>query len=274
MLGLSRIKRRLTSWPRIRQEANDGDVSAKSQREARAFGQSLRTKLAAQPLADPADQKDATRFLTACTSVMALLEKPNIRPALVELRKIQDTMIGNLLGFMHVYNLRFGPAKTVQEKRAYQQLFTILDETRDQVLAEAKIDRSARASRANSSKAATDFYQNLEQGANRSRHLRRRQTRNSCGGHVAHGDKHEAAHDRIPDAPVRHLGLPPLGGTAATGRRGTAGCTSSPTWASGRRTSPSRSCWAISSSSPQGYPVSGDLLAVRARSSWPAAPRT
>ena len=95
---------------------------------------------------------------------MAMLEKPNIGPALIELRKIQDTMIGNLLGFMHFYNLRFGPAKTVPEKRAYQQLFAILDATRDQVLAEAKLDRSARALQAGSAKAATDFFQDLERG--------------------------------------------------------------------------------------------------------------
>ena len=66
---------------RIRQEANDGEVSAKSKREAKAFGQNLRAKLEAQPLKDPADQKEALRFLTACTSVMAMLEKPNIGPA-------------------------------------------------------------------------------------------------------------------------------------------------------------------------------------------------
>ncbi len=149
---------------RIRQEADDGDVSAKSKRDAKAFAQSLRSKLVAQPLKDPEDQKEANRFLTACTAVMALLEKPNIRPALIELRKIQDTMIGNLLGFMHVYNLRFGPAKSVQEKKAYQQLFAILDETRDQILAEAKIDRSKPASRIGNANAATEFYQSLEQG--------------------------------------------------------------------------------------------------------------
>ena len=149
---------------RIREEANDGEVSAKSSREAKVFGQNLRAELEAQPLKDPADQQEALRFLTACTSVMAMLEKPNIGPALIELRKIQDTMIGNLLGFMHFYNLRFGPAKTVPEKRAYQQLFAILDATRDQVLAEAKLDRSARALQAGSSKAATDFFQDMERG--------------------------------------------------------------------------------------------------------------
>jgi hypothetical protein len=132
---------------RIRDEADKGDVSEKTIRDAKAFGQSLRAELQANPLTDPADQRDANRFLNACSSVMALLAKPNIRPVLLELRKVKDTTIGNLLGFMHVYNLRFGPAKTVPEKNAYQQLFPILDSTRN-----------------GGSTAATDFYHGLEQG--------------------------------------------------------------------------------------------------------------
>ena len=76
--------------------------------------------------------------------MLGLLEKPNIGPALLELRKVKDTTIGALLGFMHVYNLKFGVAKTPQEKQAYNQLHAILDQTRDQILAEAKLDASAR----------------------------------------------------------------------------------------------------------------------------------
>ena len=149
---------------RIRAEADKGDISEKTLRDAKAFGQNLRAEVQANPLPDPVDQKEANRFLTASSSVMALLAKPNIRPALLELRKVKDTTIGNLLGFMHVYNLRFGPAKTTQEKNAYQQLFPILDSTRDQIQAEARLDQSKRASRNGGSTAASDFYHKLEQG--------------------------------------------------------------------------------------------------------------
>ena len=127
---------------RIRQAADAGDVSAKILREAKGFVQDLRAKVEAQPLKDPDHQKEALRFLTACTSLLGLLEKPNIGPALLELRKIQDTMVGNLLGFMHAYNLRFGAAKTPTERQAFHQLFAILDQTRDQILAEARLDSS------------------------------------------------------------------------------------------------------------------------------------
>jgi hypothetical protein len=150
---------------RLRKEADAGEVSARTQREAKNFVQSLRAKVEAQPLPDPEDQKEALRFLTACDSLMGLLEKPNIAPALLELRKIQDTMVGNLLGFMHAFNLRFGPATTPKQRQTYQQLFAILDQTRDQILAEAKLDRTATA-RAGS-RHATDFFQSMGQPAGR-----------------------------------------------------------------------------------------------------------
>ena len=74
-------------------------------------------------------------------------------------------MIGNLLGFMHAYNLRFGPATTPKQRQTYHQLFAILDQTRDQILAEAKLD-SKTAARANPSN-ATDFFQKMDQGRSR-----------------------------------------------------------------------------------------------------------
>ena len=98
------------------------------------------SKLVAQPLKDPDHQKEAQRFLTACTSLLNLLEMPNIRPALLELRKVQDTTIGNLLGFMSAFNLRFGPATSPSQRQVYSQLFQILNQTRDRILAEAKLE--------------------------------------------------------------------------------------------------------------------------------------
>jgi hypothetical protein len=147
---------------RLRAEANEGDVSSRLMREARDFVQGLRGRLDTQPLRDPDHQKQALNFLTACSSLLGLLEKPNIRPALVELRKVQDTMVGNLLGFMHAYNLRFGAATSPEQRQAFNQLFAILDETRDQILAESKL--SPTTSKSADSKAAIDFFRDLDRG--------------------------------------------------------------------------------------------------------------
>jgi hypothetical protein len=148
---------------RVRAEGDKGEVSPKLLREARGYVRDLRAKVEGQPLQDPDDQKEALRFLTACSSLLTLMEKPDIGPAIVELRKIQDTMVGNLLGFMHAYNLRFGVATTPKEKQAYQQLFAILDQTRDEVLGAARLDSTSTA-RADS-KAATEFLQNVDRGS-------------------------------------------------------------------------------------------------------------
>ena len=46
---------------------------------------------------------------------------------------------------MHAFNLRFGRATTLKQRQAYQQLFEVLDQTRDQILSEAKLDGTATA---------------------------------------------------------------------------------------------------------------------------------
>jgi hypothetical protein len=144
---------------RLQREADEGEVSPKSQREAKAFVNDLRSKVEAQPLKDPEDQKEALRFLTACTALLGLLESPNIGPALMALRTIRDTTVGNLLGFMHGYNLRFGAARTPRQRQVCRELYPILDQTRALIRAEAKLDSSAAP--LTNPKYAADFLQKL-----------------------------------------------------------------------------------------------------------------
>jgi hypothetical protein len=146
---------------RIRKEADAGDVKPKTLRDANNFLESLRAKVEAYPLADPLDQKDALNFVTACSALIGMLQKPDIQPALLDLRKLTDTTIGNLLGFMHAYNLRFGAATTPKERQAFQRLFAILDQTRDEVLAAAGI-KGFPTGKTNPQH-ANDFFQSLSQ---------------------------------------------------------------------------------------------------------------
>jgi hypothetical protein len=77
--------------------------------------------------------------------LLGLLKEPDIQPALREIGKVQDTNVGCLLGFMHAFNLRFGPATTPEQKRAYHRLFEILDEARDRILAQARVEDTTKA---------------------------------------------------------------------------------------------------------------------------------
>jgi hypothetical protein len=141
---------------RLRKEDEAGEITAKTLQEARTMINDLRSKINAQPLKDEDDQREANRFINAYTALIGLLNKPDTLAALKELRKVKDTTIGNLLGFMHAYNLRFAPAKTIKEKQIYHRLWETLDQTRDQILAEAKLDLKAPPS--SNPKVVTDFY--------------------------------------------------------------------------------------------------------------------
>lgn len=143
---------------RLRKEDESGDVSQKTLREARQLVSNLRRKITVQPMKDEDDQDAAMKFLNASTALLGLLDKPDTRAALADLRKVpkDQTTIGNLLGFMHAYNLRFGPATTQKQRRAYQQLYSVLDQTRDQILTDAKLDLNNPPSA--HPKVVTDFY--------------------------------------------------------------------------------------------------------------------
>jgi hypothetical protein len=141
---------------RMRKEDEAGEITPRTLQEARAMINDLRTKITAQPLKDQDDQRQADRFINAYSALIGLLDKPDTRAALAELRKVKNTTIGNLLGFMHAYNLRFAPATTRKERQIYQQLYGSLDQTRDQILSEAKLDQRPRT-QANP-EVVTDFY--------------------------------------------------------------------------------------------------------------------
>jgi len=142
---------------RLRKEDETGEISSKTLQEAKTLIIDLASKIKSQPLKDEDDQRQAERFINAFTALIGLLNKPDTRAALSELRKVKDTTVGNLLGFMHAYNLRFGPARNIKEKQIYHQLWETLDQSRDQILSEAKIDLKAPPSSSNP-RVVTDFY--------------------------------------------------------------------------------------------------------------------
>lgn len=100
----------------------------------------LKAKLAAKPLEDTAENQEALKFVKTVTALARLLEKPEIDEVLNELKKIEKISIGNLLGFMHTFNLRFAPATTARQRTVYNDLYPILDQTRDRIIGEAKLD--------------------------------------------------------------------------------------------------------------------------------------
>jgi TfoX/Sxy family transcriptional regulator of competence genes len=126
-----------------RKEDEQGDISPETIQKARSLIASLRSKLDAAPIDDPTENKAALNFVKTLGGLIHLLEMPDTKQALDELRKVKTTSLGNLLGFMHAFNLRFGPATTPRQKIVYNKLYPLLDDTRDHVISEAKLDGSS-----------------------------------------------------------------------------------------------------------------------------------
>jgi hypothetical protein len=123
-----------------RREDEDGEISPQTISRAKTLVARLRGKLAQQPLADTRDNLAAERFVKTLAGLVKLLEKPDTKEVLDQLRKVTTTTVGHLIGFMHVYNLRFAAATTPKQKMIYEQLWPMLDEARDVVA--KKIDGS------------------------------------------------------------------------------------------------------------------------------------
>ncbi len=118
-----------------RKEDEDGDISPVTIKRAKDLVARLRGKLAQDPLPDPKDNNSAERFVKTLAGLVKLLEKPDTREVLDQLRKAPpNTTVGNLIGFMHVYNLRFAAATTPHQKMIYEQLYPLLDQARDKVV--------------------------------------------------------------------------------------------------------------------------------------------
>jgi hypothetical protein len=125
------------------EEDEAGDISATTLKRAHQLIGSIQAKLAAAPLEDTKASQDASRFLKTLAGLVRMLEAPDTREAFNQLRTIKTTALGNLIAFMEVYNLRFGAATTPTQRQIYRQLYQVLDQTRDRVLKESKVDQNA-----------------------------------------------------------------------------------------------------------------------------------
>ena len=125
----------------IRKETDEtGQVAPANLTRLRGVIARLKDKLAAHPLEDTAENQEAVNFIKTAAALSRMLEKPQIEEVLSELNKIEKTTVGNLLGFMHTFNLRFAPATTPRQRQIYEELFPVIDRTRDKILREAKLD--------------------------------------------------------------------------------------------------------------------------------------
>lgn len=85
------------------------------------------------PKTQQPDHLDAINYLKGLAGLSRMLERPTVESVLAELGKLQNTTVGNLVSFMHSYNLRFAPATTPKQKAVYRELYPLMVSTRDKV---------------------------------------------------------------------------------------------------------------------------------------------
>jgi len=142
------------------QESESGKITpATLQRVDRALS-ALYTRFRANPPANRAEQVEAENYLRTLFGMARLLKQPQVEKVLGELEKTPRTTLGNLLGFMNTYNLRFGEATTPAQRAIYQQLYPPLVALRDQVVKEAGLGTPPASTGDNRNRPA-DFFQGM-----------------------------------------------------------------------------------------------------------------
>ena len=79
------------------------------------------------------DRNEVDRYLKALHGLLGMLQTPALDILLSGVEKHPEATLGQLLGFMSAYNLRFGEATTPVQKAAYDSLYPKLADLRAEV---------------------------------------------------------------------------------------------------------------------------------------------
>src|SRR5271166_4524674 len=79
------------------------------------------------------DRVEADKYLKALHGLVAMIDTTALDLLLAGVEKRPDAMLGELLGFMNAFNLRFGPATTPKQKEVYDSLYPKLVDLRNQI---------------------------------------------------------------------------------------------------------------------------------------------
>lgn len=126
---------------KIREEDDkEGKLDPETLDEAAATIVKLQGLVAANLKQGTKDRTDADRFLKAALGLSKMLRTPALNVLLADVDKRPSTTVGDLLGFMKAFNLRFGAADDPREKMVYDNLYPILLKLRDEAFPDRKPD--------------------------------------------------------------------------------------------------------------------------------------
>ena len=82
------------------------------------------------------DRRDAEGYLKAIYGLASMFETPAIGVLLAGVENRPEATVGDLIGFMSAYNLRFGASTTPAQQEVYRSLFPMISQLRTQVAAD------------------------------------------------------------------------------------------------------------------------------------------
>jgi hypothetical protein len=104
---------------------------------------------------------EVDNFLKGLIGLTKLLERPQVEQFLKGLKQYPQTTMGQLIDFMHGFNLRFGVAKTPEQEQAYDQIYPMLVQLRDQAQAGGPSPFAAAQAPLPDPRAATSVFSGL-----------------------------------------------------------------------------------------------------------------
>jgi hypothetical protein len=120
-------------------------------------------KASAKLAANTRDCTESERFLKAAAGLTRMLRTPAINVLLADVDEHPHTTVGDLLGFMKAFNLRFGVADDLREWKVYDQLYPLLAKLSDEPRPERKAGPPAKAEA--NSEHPIEFFSSMEDQA-------------------------------------------------------------------------------------------------------------
>ena len=118
----------------IRKEAEEtGAPKPETIKKGKAEIMALKAKVEEVFPQNNQDRRDAETFVKAIYGLASMLETPAMNVLLAGVEKHPDATIGDLMGFMSAYNLRFGASENNDQRQIYSKLYPMIAKLRDQV---------------------------------------------------------------------------------------------------------------------------------------------
>jgi hypothetical protein len=110
------------------EEDKAGNLEPETIEKVQSAIDELRVKFEKDVKPDSPDYVPAQDTIKAMAGLTKMLYSPQIEKVLAELDDYQGTTLGDLLGFMQAFNLRFAPANSFRQRRIYLKLYPMMAE--------------------------------------------------------------------------------------------------------------------------------------------------